>query len=377
MSASSPQIDTHRSRQFDDGPTIELAPGVHIGGSNPCFVIAEGGINHQGELALAKQLVDLAKECGADCVKFQKRTVDRILCKEGLERIYDTPNSFGRTYGEHKRHLELDEQEFVELKKHADERGILFTASGWDEQAVDFLDSIGVPFFKMASADLTNFPLLEHTAKKGKPVIISTGMADMTTVVKAYKFVSQFNDKIVILQCTSTYPSSACETNLRVLRTYRDQFPAAVVGYSGHERGLQISLAAATLGAKVIERHFTLDRTMKGGDHAASLEKAGLEQLIRDIHTVESALGDGVKRMNESERPCFVKLSKSCVSAVPIASDTVIERHMITTKGPGQGISPMHIDALVGTRAKRDIEADSVLYADDFEGFDVTFAYSE
>lgn len=354
-----------------EGPVLEIAPGVEIGGSNPCFVIAEGGINHQGELALAKKLVDLAKECNADCVKFQKRTVERILCKEGLERIYDTPNSFGRTYGEHKHHLELSEQEFIELKKYADEVGILFTASGWDEESVDFLDEIGVPFFKMASADLTNFPLLEHTAKKGKPMIISTGMADMATVAKAYEHVRRFTEKIVLLQCTSTYPSSAAETNLRVMQTYREQFPDAVVGYSGHERGLQISLAAATLGAKVVERHFTLDRTMKGGDHAASLEKAGLEKLIRDIHTVELALGDGVKRLNESERPCFVKLSKSCVSAVPIPAGTVVTRQMVTTKGPGKGISPMYIDSVVGARAARDIEADVVLYAEYFEGLDL------
>jgi sialic acid synthase len=363
---------TSSKTSSDNKPTIEIAPGVEIGGDNPCFVIAEFGVNHLGDVNVAKELILLAKQCGADCVKGQKRTVDRILCKEGLERPYTGRNSFGATYGEHKRFLEFSDEEFIELKEYADELGILFTASGWDEPAVDFLDSIGVPFFKMASADLTNFPLLEHVAKKGKPMIVSTGMADMTTVVKAYEHVRQFTDKIVLLQCTSTYPcQDPSEINLNVMQTYREQFPDAVVGYSGHESGLQISIAAATLGAKVIERHFTKNRTWRGSDQAASLEKAGLEKLIRDIRVIESALGDGVKRMNESERPCFVKLSKSCVSAVPIVKGSVIDRQMVTTKGPGKGISPMYIDLLVGARAAHYIEPDTILYAEDFEGLEL------
>jgi sialic acid synthase len=352
---------------FKSSASIELAPGVFVGAGHPCFFIAEGGINHQGEVELAHKLIDLAKRAGADCVKFQKRTISRILCKEGLERVYDTPNSFGRTYGEHKHHLELSEEEFKSLKDYADEVGIIFTASGWDEESVDFLDSIGVPFFKMASADLTNFPLLKHTAEKGKPMIMSTGMADMKTVVKAYNYVRAFNDKIVLLQCTSTYPTSLEDINLRVLNTYQREFPAAVIGYSGHERGLQISLAASVMGAKVIERHFTIDRTMKGGDHAASLEESGLTTLIRDIHAVERASGDGVKIRCEAELPCFTKLSKSCVSTVAIEKGTVVTREMLTTKGPGSGISPMYLENVVGMRAMRDIDVDVVLNHSDFQ----------
>jgi sialic acid synthase len=368
MASSSSSSDVF-SPYVGNGATLELAPGVTIGAGHACFVIAEGGINHQGEVSLAKKLIDLAKSSGADCVKFQKRTISRILTKEGLERIYDTPNSFGRTYGEHKKVLELSKDEFVELKAYADEVGILFTASGWDEESVDFIDEIGCPFFKMASADLTNFPLLEHTARKQKPMIISTGMADMKRVRAAYELVTAINSKVVLLQCTSTYPCVAADINLRAILTYQREFPNAVIGYSGHESGLQVSLGAVMLGAKVLERHFTLDRAMKGGDHAASLERAGLERLIRDVHLLEDALGDGVKVMRLSEVPCFRKLSKSCVSAVDIAGGTVITRDMLTTKGPGSGISAMFLEHLVGKKTARDLEADIVLYDADIEDF--------
>lgn len=343
--------------------TVEIAPGVFVGGANPCFVLAEAGINHNGEMENAKLLIDLAKLCGADAVKFQKRTVERILTKEGLEKPYDNENSFGKTYGEHKRFLEFNKQQFQELKNYADQQKILFTASGWDEESVDLLDEIGVPFFKVASADLTNFPLLEHTAKKGKPMIISTGMADMATVENSVKFLSQFTKDIVILHCTSVYPCKPHQLNLRVIETYLDKFGKDyVVGYSGHENGIALSMAAAVMGAKVIERHFTLDRTMKGGDHAASLEMGGLQRLCRDIHTFEGALGDGVKIMFPEEKPIFSKLAKSVVSAVAIPKGTVITREMLTTKGPGTGISPMYLEGCVGKKATKDLEADVVIY---------------
>ena len=343
---------------------FQIAPGVSVGGRNKCFVIGEAGINHQGEVGLAKKLIKMAKDVGCDAVKFQKRTVERILSKEGLMKPYVNKNSFGPTYGEHKHALELDEAAWQEMKAYADEVGVLFFASGWDEDSVDFLDRVGVPFFKVASADLTNFPLLEHTARKGKPLILSTGMAEMETVRTALKLVTRFVDKIVLLQCTSTYPTKVEETNLRVLRTYQKEFPQCVIGYSGHERGLQISLAAVAMGAKVVERHITLDRTMKGGDHAASLEPKGIETLIRDIAVVERALGDCDKRRMDSEAPVFTKLAKSIVSAVPIAKGTTITREMVTTKGPGSGISPMHMALVIGSKATQDIAEDVVMTKD-------------
>jgi len=345
---------------------LELAPTRKVGANHPVFIIAEAGINHQGDVEIAKQLIKNAKECGADCVKFQKRTIKRILTQEGLDKPYVNHNSFGPTYGKHKEALELSFDNFRELKQYADELDIIFTASGWDEESVDFLDELGVPFFKMASADLTNFPLLEHTAKKGKPMIISTGMASMEMVTKAVELVKKYannkNNKIVLLQCTSTYPTEFEDINLRVIQTYQETFPDVVVGYSGHEKGIAITLAACVLGAKVVERHFTLDRTMKGGDHAASLEPAGFNKMVRDIRAYEMAMGDGVKRVVAAEKPIFVKLAKSIVSRTKIGAGEIITREMLTTKGPGNGISPMDIDKVIGKRAKTEILEDKVIY---------------
>lgn len=345
---------------------IEIAPGKFVGGDHPCFVLGEAGINHNGEIENAKRLIDMAKLCGADAVKFQKRTVERILTKEGLEKPYDNENSFGKTYGEHKRFLEFNKDQFQELKNYADQQKILFTASGWDEESVDLLNDIGVPFFKVASADLTNFPLLEHTAKKGKPMIISTGMADMSTVETSVKFLSQFTDRIVILHCTSVYPCKSHQLNLRCIGTYIEKFGKDyVIGYSGHENGIAMTNAAVVLGAKLVERHFTLDRTMKGGDHAASLEMSGFQRLCRDIHAFEGALGDGVKIIFPEEKPIFAKLAKSVVSAVAIPKGTVLTREMLTTKGPGTGISPMRLAECVGKTTTKDIDEDVVMYDTD------------
>lgn len=332
-----------------------------IGEDYPCFFIAEAGINHNGQMNKAKELIDMAKRCGADCVKFQKRTISRILTKEGLEKPYVNDRSFGATYGEHKDFLEMSFDQFHEMKAYADSIGILFTASGWDEDSVDFLFDLGVPFFKMASADLTNFPLLVHTAKKGLPMIISTGMADMDIVCKAYDLVSKYNNDIVILQCTSSYPTLDEDIHLNVIQTYKKRFPNAVIGYSGHERGIAISIGAVALGARLIERHFTLDRTMKGGDHAASLEETGLKRLIRNIHIIEKARGGYEKKRWPNEEKCFLKLSKSLVSMCVIPKGTKVTREMLTTKGPGRGISPMRMDEIIGMIAKEDIDEDVVL----------------
>lgn len=340
---------------------------IGLSDSENVFFVAEAGINHNGSLETAKQLVDLAKRAGADAVKFQKRTINRILTKEGLSKIYNTPNSYGRTYGEHKEFLEFSFDQFRELKSYADGVGIPLTASGWDEESVDFLDSIGVPFFKMASADLTNHPLLEHTAKKGKPIILSTGMSNIEDVIAAYEVVSVHNKRVAILQCTSSYPTENCDINLNVIRTYQKMFSQCVIGYSGHEKGIAISTSAVALGAKIIERHFTIDRTMKGGDHAASLEEPGLTKLIRDIKVIEEALGTDNKIRLPAEQKCFIKLAKSIVSTRDLKKGDTITRDMLTTKGPGSGISPSRLGFILGKTFTRDIDEDSVIYPADVE----------
>ena len=344
--------------------TISLS-SKSIGAGQPAYIIAEIGINHQGEVAIAKQLIHEAAQAGADAVKFQKRSIERILTQEGLEMPYENRNSFGKTYGEHKLALELSETDYHELFAYAGDEGVDFIASGWDEESIDFLNTLGVPFFKMASADLTNIPLLVHTAGKQKPMVLSTGMADMAMVTTAVGALKPFNIELGILQCTSTYPSIFEEINLEVLSTFRSVFPEAVIGYSGHELGIAITEAAVALGAKIVERHFTLDRTMKGGDHAASLEPGGFAKLVRDIRHIESAMGVGVKKVQESEGAVFKKLAKSVVSAVELQSGTVIRRDMLTTKGPGTGISPTRLEDLIGRTVARDIAADCVMKDDD------------
>lgn len=336
-----------------------------IGSGCPAYVIAEIGINHQGEVSIAKELIAEAANAGANAVKFQKRSITRILTQEGLEMPYDNRNSFGKTYGEHKRALELSESDYKELFDFAGDKGVDFIASGWDEESIDFLDELDIPFFKMASADLTNIPLLVHTAKKSRPMVLSTGMANMEMVRFAVDAISPFNTQLAILQCTSTYPSVFEEINLNVLNTFRTEFPDAVIGYSGHELGIAITEAAVALGAKIVERHFTLDRTMKGGDHAASLEPGGFGKMVRDIRHIETAMGIGLKKVQVSEHPVFKKLAKSVVSVVNIPAGTIISREMLTTKGPGTGISPARLDDLLGKTVIKDISADIVLKDED------------
>ena len=339
----------------------------NVGDGHPAFIIAEIGINHQGDVSIAKNLFQKAKECGADAVKLQKRSISRILTKSGLEMAYDNRNSFGKTYGEHKIALELSEADYHELNTYCKKMDIIFCASGWDEESIDFLDEMGIPFFKMASADLTNFPLLVHTSKKNKPLILSTGMADMKMVQAAYSQVNQINNQFAILQCTSTYPAAFSEVHLNVLQIFMKKFPDTVIGYSGHEQGIAIPPAAVALGAKIIERHFTLDRTMKGGDHAASLEPQGFAKMVRDIRHIEEAMGSTEKKIQESEAPVFRKLAKSIVSAVDINSGDSITADMLTTKGPGTGISPMRLNDLIGKISKIDIPADQVIMEEDIQ----------
>jgi sialic acid synthase SpsE len=338
-----------------------------VGKNHPTYIIAEIGINHQGDVEIAKKLISKAAEAGADAVKFQKRSVNRILTEEGLKMPYDNPNSFGKTYGEHKVALELSESDYAELLAYATAENVSLLASGWDEESVDFLDDLGVSFFKKASADLTNFPLLEHTAKKNKPIILSTGMSDLDTVKKAYDLVSEFNDQIAILQCTSSYPSKYDEIHLNVISTYKELFPKAVIGYSGHELGISVSTAAVALGAHIVERHFTLDRTMKGGDHAASLEPSGFQKMVRDIRNIEKAMGSNEKTVQESEIKVFTKLAKSLVTAQDINPGTIITREMLTTKGPGTGISPMDLDKVLGKKVTVQLNKDVIIKETDIE----------
>ncbi|HEY0581671.1 MAG TPA: N-acetylneuraminate synthase family protein [Chloroflexota bacterium] len=331
-----------------------------IGDGQPCFVIAEGGVNHNGNPELAEDLVRIAAHCEADAVKFQKRTIDELLTRAALDKPYVNANSLGATYGEHRQKLELSEADWTRLRDLATSLGLEFMGSAWDRGSADFLDALDTPVFKTPSAVLTDLDLMEYIARKGRPMIVSAGMSTLEEIDQAVERILRHNDDLILLQCTSAYPSEFGDVNLRVMETFSTRY-GVLVGYSGHERGIAVTAAAATLGACVVERHFTKDRTLPGPDHAASLEPIGLEKLVRDIRHIEEALGSGEKRIAASELPVRARLGKSVVSTQPIPAGTVLRSELLTAKSPGDGIAANRLADLLGRVVPVDIAADSLL----------------
>ncbi|XP_072452808.1 N-acetylneuraminate-9-phosphate synthase isoform X2 [Notamacropus eugenii] len=308
------------------------------------------------------------EECGADCAKFQKSELEHKFNRRALERPYASKHSWGKTYGEHKRYLEFSHDQYRELQKYAKEIGIFFTASGMDEMAVEFLDELNVPFFKVGSGDTNNFPYLEKTAKKGRPMVISSGMQSMDTMRQVYNIVKPINPNFCILQCTSAYPLFPEDVNLRVITEYQKAFPDIPIGYSGHETGIMVSVAAVALGAKVLERHVTLDKTWKGSDHQASLEPNELAELVKAVRLVEKALGSPVKQLLPCEVACNEKLGKSVVAKVRIPEGTILTMDMLTVKvGEPKGYPPEGIASLIGKKAKMNIEEDDTITEESIE----------
>jgi len=339
--------------------------GINVGEDYPTYIIAEIGQNHNGEVRLAKKLIDMAVDCGANAVKFQKRDIPSELTKEAFNRPYDNPNSFGKTYGAHRMFLELDESEHLELKEYALAKGITYFCTPCDVPSVELLERIDCPFYKVASRDLTNIPLLEALRKTGKPVIISTGMANLDDIDEAIKVLKPKKDKFAILQCTSEYPCSIENVNLKVIDTLKEKY-GFVTGFSDHTSGVVISTAASVMGAAIIEKHITLDRTMKGTDQPGSLEKSGLCKLVEYIRATERAMGDGVKTVNPVTQTAKIKLARSVTSAVEIKKGTVLTEDMICLKSPGDGIKWVNKDIILGKKALKDIEADVTLKEEDF-----------
>lgn len=276
-----------------------------LGDGERSFIIAEIGINHNGSVELAKKLIDVAKTCGCDAVKFQKRTVEVVYTQEELER--ERPNPFGDTNGDLKRGLEFGYDEYKQIDDYCKQQNMMWFASCWDEASVDLIDKFNPPCYKIASASLTDDNLLKHTKAKGKPILLSTGMSTTEEIDHAVDILG--NDNLVIYHCTSTYPTDNSEANLNTIITFREKFDVPI-GYSGHERGLTPSVVASAFGACSVERHITLDRTMWGTDHAASLEPEGLFRMVRDIRQVPGMLGDGKKVVYKSELPIIDKLRR-------------------------------------------------------------------
>ena len=286
------------------GNTVKIGNRI-VGDAHPCLVVAEIGINHNGDLDVARQLIGAARLSGCEAVKFQKRTIDVVYTPDELAKARENP--FGTTNGDLKRGLEFDQDAYASIDEYSKLHKILWMASCWDEASVDFIEAFDPPCYKIASASLTDSSLLKHHVSTKKPLILSTGMSTLDEIDRAMEIIG--TDNTILMQATSTYPSKPEELNLRAIPELKERY-GVPVGYSGHEVGLVTSVAAVVLGACMVERHITIDRAMWGSDQAASVEPHGFTKLVRDIRAVESSLGDGTKVRYESEEPILAKLRR-------------------------------------------------------------------
>jgi N-acetylneuraminate synthase len=332
-----------------------------VGSGHPCFIIAEAGVNHNGDIALAKRLVEVAAQTGADAVKFQTFKAERVITPTAPKADYQrmTTDQHESQF-EMVRRLELSEAMHGEIANYCQQQGILFLSTPFEEGSADLLASLDVPLFKIPSGEITNLPFLEYVARKGRPMIVSTGMASIGEVETALQVIEQAgNPPLVLLHCVSNYPSEPADTNLRAMQTMTMAFDVPV-GYSDHTLGIEVPIAAVALGACVIEKHFTLDKTLSGPDHKASLEPHELSALVRGIRIVEKALGDGRKRPVVNEAPIAAVARKSLVASCDILTGTRLTERMIARKRPGTGLRPSMLPYLVGRTVCQDIPANTL-----------------
>ena len=329
----------------------ELAiAGRRIADNEPPLVVAEIGHNHQGSVETCKLLFRAAADCGASAVKLQKRDNRALYAPRFYASPYQSENAYADTYGEHREALEFGWDEYVELKAYAEALGLIFFATAFDIPSADFLARLDVPAFKIASGDLDNLPLLRHVARLGKPIIMSTGGGTMESVTLAAMCIASegAGQRLAILQCTAAYPCEPGEMSLRVIETYRREFPDTVIGLSDHQSGIALGPVAFALGARIFEKHFTLQRSWKGSDHAFSLEPVGLRKYVRDLRRTAEALGDGVKRRYPSEEAPLYKMRKSPF----VERAKPGEPPMLGLRSPADGVEAWKIDKLRGRRAQ-------------------------
>ncbi len=334
---------------------VTLSSGRTIGHQSPCFIVAEIGNNHQGEFELAVKMVEEAARAGVQAVKFQKRDNEALLTRAGREAAYTGRNSFGATYGEHRAALELDIDEMARLKAVAESLGLVFFASCWDEPSLNEMVGLDVELLKICSADLVNIPLLRRYGRTGIPIILSTGMSSLEDIDVAVAELRRYHDDIVLLHCNSTYPCSEESIGLPVMDILSERY-GLPVGYSGHEKGLAPSVAAAALGACLVERHFTLDKTMKGTDHQVSLDPAELAELVSMIREVERAMVIRGKKVFPEEQSAAKKLRKSIVFGRDLPAGHMLCEADLTTRSPWVGVSPVHWDEVVGATLRRPVK---------------------
>ncbi len=338
-----------------------------VGDGHPLFFIAEAGVNHNGSVKFGKKLIDIAVDAKADAVKFQTFKTENIITPKAPKSTYHvetTGSDNDQTWYELLKTQEMSKNMHVELIEHCNNQGIIFLSTPYDEESADLLEDLNVPAYKIASTDTSNIPLLKYIAKKGSPMILSSAMATMEEVELAVSTVrSERLNEIVMLQCTGNYPAKLSDTNLRVMQTYKEKMNC-IVGYSDHTPDLINPVAATAMGAKVYEKHFTIDCSLPGPDHRMALEGDELKQTIKAIRDTESALGNPLKQVLESEKENRSKLRKSIVSKLNIIKDEIITMDMISFKRPGHGIQPVDLNSVIGKKALTDIPDGTVLLFD-------------
>ena len=332
---------------------------------NP-YVIAEAGLNHNGSIDTAKKLIDVAAVAGADAVKFQKRTVDKLAVNSVLDAQDDRFPEFGKTYRAIREHLEFSLEEYRDLKGYAQAKGLDFMVTAFDTDAVDFLEEVGVEAYKLASHSATNLELLDYLARLRKSTVLSTGMAELEEIDCAVDIFRRHDAPLVLLHCVSAYPTPLAECNLAMINVLKERYELSV-GYSGHELGYLPTIVAVAMGAEIVERHFTLDKTMVGFDHKMSLEPDELIAMVRAIRNVGEIRGTGEKRVSETEWVTRRKYHVSMASAVPIVVGAALDEAMVSYRNPGTGIPAKLARTVLGKRAVRNIPADTLLSVDMFE----------
>ena len=340
-----------------------------VGEGEPCFIIAEAGVNHNGDVGLAKKLIDAAREAGADAVKFQTFITEEVVTPGAQKAEYqkETTGADESQFDMLKR-LELTENNFAELSNYARNKGLIFLATPFDERSVDLLDELDVPAFKIASGEITNVPLLRHIARKKKPVILSTGMATLDEIGESLEIIRQEKlTEIILLHCVSCYPAQIADMNLRAIQTLKLTF-GLPVGLSDHtQSAVAVPVAALVSGACVIEKHFTLDKKLPGPDHRASLEPEELRQMMQAIRDIEKALGDGLKKPTPEEKENRKVARRSIVAKVDIPRGTVIKEDMLDVKRPGDGIEPKYLATVIGRRVRKNIGSGEMVGWDGIE----------
>jgi len=344
-----------------------ILDGKPINDDTAPFIIAEIGHNHQGKLETALKLIRSAAEAGATAAKFQKRNNKKLYTPSMYNEVYNSENSFGSTYGLHRDALELNEHEYKACILEAKKSGITFFATPFDFESADFLNNLNMPIYKIASGDLQNLPLLEYVSKFDKPIIISTGGSSFEMIDNAISTIRKVHNQIAILQCTASYPANYDKLNLQVITMLRKKYPENVIGYSGHDNGISMAVVAYALGARVIEKHFTLNRTMKGTDHAFSLEPLGMSKMTRDLQRASLALGDGIKKIFEEEKAPLRKMGKMIVAGRDLSAGHTLINSDLEFRSPADGLPPSNLKKVLGKKLISAVTQFSPIFLENLE----------